>query len=195
MMIYSPKVIMEIQYWFLNFLRNTDLNKNQIPYPSELKDHYFENDRSFIRLLFDDEWPKEFNSYNFMFFEHNLSTSSAKEIFNRICIYPNPIIYITGDNGNINVFNLKNDDFLMLDKLLDYRTGDSTSILDIEIDSTAEYETTLSNLINNYLDLMINKNYDSFDELEIKSDNLLTCLFEIYITEKMFNYVSSLGYS
>lgn len=195
MIVSSPNVVMEIQYWFYKFLLDSELNKNQVPYPSELKDSYFDGDNSFIRLLFDDEWPSYLNSYNYMFCEYSLSTDSPKEVLNRICIYPNPKIYKSQQTDGSNVFNLKNDDILMLDKLLDYRLSDSTSIYDIDIDSTAVYETTLSTLIHNYLDLKINQNFDNFDDTEIISDDLLTCLFEVYVIEHMFKYVSSLGYS
>lgn len=192
MFIYTPKVVMELQYWFMIFLQRTNLNKNQIPYPAQLKDYYFENDNSFIRLLFDDNWPTDYKTYDYMFQQCDLSTGTPKEILNRICIYPNPKIYNITYDGTYNFFQLKNDDILMLDKLLEYRTGDSTSINDITIDSTAEYETVLSNLINVYLDLKINNNYETFDDTDIISNELLTNLYEIYVIEQLFNYVSSL---
>lgn len=191
MTVSSANVVMGLQYWFGKFLLTTTLNKNQIPYPSEIRDTYFENDRSFIRLLFDDNWPTDYTSYNYMFFEYKISTTSPPEVARRISIYPSPKIYLCKPDGNINFFNLKNDDLLMLDKLLEFRiTTDSTAIQDIVIDSTAEYDTVLANLIHTYLDLEINGNYAKFDNTNLLCNDLLTCLYEIYITEKMFKFIS-----
>ena len=195
MTVSSANVVIGLQYWFGKFLFESSLNKNQIPYPSKIRDTYFDNDRSFIRLLFDDNWPSDYTYYYYMFNEYSISTTSPPEVSRRISIYPSPKIYIAYSDGNINFFNLKNDDLFMLDKLLDYRISDGTSVYDIEIDSTAVYETILSNLIHTYLDLMINGNKSNFSNSNIICNDLLTCLYEIYLTEKMFNYISDTGFS
>ncbi len=192
MIISSAKVVMELQYWFNKFLFTSELNKNQIPYPSDIRDNYFINDNSFLRLLFDDNWPMEYDSYNYMFENFCLQPD---EIIQRICIYPGAAVYRLdkqGTDNSFNFFNLKEDDLLMLDKLLDYRISNSTSILNITIDPNETYETSLANLINCYLDLVINDNYQNFDDTILKSNDLLSNLYELYVIEKMFQYVSGL---
>lgn len=192
MTVTSANVVLELQYWFSKFLFSSILNKNQIPYPSEIKEDRFTNDRSFIRLLFDDDWPTDFLYYNYMFYEYNISRSSPPEVSRRISIYPSPKIYLTSDDGNVDLFNLTDNDLFMLDLLLDYRLGDSTSVEEIIIDSTSDQETVLSTLIYRYLDLVINGNYENFGK-SLKCNDILTCLYEVYVTEKMFEYVSNKG--
>lgn len=189
MIISNAIVVAELQYWFNRFLFTSKLNKNQIPYPSDLEENYFRNDQTFIRLLFDDDWPNTFTFYNYLFSEYSLSSTDFKEIINRLCIYPNPKVFKSTSNSTINFFNLKNQDFIMLDKLIDYRIGN-----EVVIDSTAEYDTELATLVHIYLDLVINQNInDSFNNSILINNDLLTCLYEIYVTEKMFKFISDLG--
>lgn len=194
MTVLSPNISVDLQYWFNKFLFTTKLNKNQVPYSNEINDSVSINDRSFIRLLFDDNWPNDYLSFDYMFKRDTLSSCHSASITRRIAIYPNPNIYFCVSGGDINLFNLKSDDLLMLNKLLEYRISDSTAAEDILIDSTAEYDTVLSSLIHSYLDFKINNNVDFFNTMIPISDSLLTCFYEIYVTEKMFNYISDTDY-
>jgi hypothetical protein len=77
----------------------------------------------------------------------------------------------------------------MLNQLLDYRTGNI-----ISIDSTSEYASDLSILIHSYLDLVINLNInEQFNTVNLICNNLLTCLYEIYVTDKIFEFISDMG--
>ena len=68
MLIDSTIVIPELEYWFYNFLLTSQLNLHQIPLPSTYQnDIYLGQKDSFIRLLFDDEWPTDLEDYNHLF--------------------------------------------------------------------------------------------------------------------------------
>lgn len=196
MPISSTIVIKELEYWFSKFLFTCELNKNSIPYPATINDELLEGDQSFIRLLFDDDWPSDYNTYYYKFKEVPFDSSWPNAIRNRLCIYQSAKLYecdLFDSDDSINFFNLEDDDFHMLDKLLEYRLADGTAIYDIEIDSTASVDTVLSTLIHNYLNLKINNNYQDFDNMETISNDLITSLYEVYVTEKMFGYISSKG--
>lgn len=195
MVIDSTIVVPELEYWFYQFLLTARLNKYQVPYPSTFSNSvYLGKMNSFIRLLFDDEWPIDQNDYNYWYLENKDKYSWPAIIRDRLCIYQSARYYELSDStseDSENIFLLKDDDFTMLDELVKYRTNQE---VDIEnIDSTA-LTTVLSNLIYTYLDLQVNEKHNDFDEKEVISGNrLLETCYEIYVTEKIFQYISDKG--
>lgn len=193
-MINSTIVIPELEYWFYQFLLTSELNKHQIPYPASFSGTYLGKKNSFIRLLFDENWPIDQLEYNYWYLENTNKYSWPSPIRDRICIYPSARYYELDDTtseDSENVFLLKDDDIRMLDKLLLYKTNQEVDIDDI--DSTG-LTTILSNMMYTYLNLELNGEYDNFDLDNIISENkLLDTLYEIFIVERIFNQISDKG--
>lgn len=202
MIIDSTIVIPELEYWFYNFLLTTYLNVHQISYPATFQnDIYLGQKNSFIRLLFDDNWPTDLSNYNYLYRYVDEKGLWPSVIRDRLCIYRSAKYYEIDDtqsDSSENFFNLKEDDLLMLDKLVDFRTEilDSTASMDstssIEIYYT-DLTTNLSKLIHVFLDLKLNGNYSNFDFENIMSgDSLLEACYEIYVLEHIFRYISEI---
>lgn len=195
----SNTLVGELQYFFGNFLKRTALNKSGVPYPVSLSDSLFSENRSFIRLLFDDTWPRIYTSYRYLYREDTTRTWPSA-IKTRLLLYPVTGRYFIADDDppvcNTNIFSLTTDatninDLQILDKLLEYRTADSTAsiILDIDYNSLS---TQLSRMVYLYLDLKLNNsvlNYDNETLLSIPS-SVLECCYEVYLVENMFNYTA-----
>ena len=192
-MLLSTKLVPELQYYFATFLRATILNKHGIFYPAVLDCPCLDGNKSFVRLLFDDKWPKAYTFYRYLYREETNKGSWPQQVRTRLSVYPSSGKCYLSDRdppeADINLFNLQSDDLLMLDKLLEYRTADSTStvVLTMDYDLLA---TTLSKMIFLYLDLKINGSYERYnDEALISSESsVLECFYEVYLVENMFNF-------
>jgi hypothetical protein len=196
----SKILVPELQYYFNKFVRNSLLNKSEIPSPVSLPDSYFTENRSFIRLLFDNDWPKVYTYYRYLYKENTVRSSWPSEIQTRILLYPATAKYYTMDDSTssciINVFSLDStsdiSDITLLDRLLKYRTSDSTSnivITDIDYNSLT---TSLSKLIYLFLDLKLNQNVTLYDNGSLLSSplSILESCYEVYLIENMFIYIS-----
>lgn len=195
MVINSTIVVPELEYWFYKFLLTAKLNKFQIPYPSTFTNSiYLGKMNSFIRLLFDDNWPIDQYDYNYWYLENTDKFSWPNIISDRLCIYPSAKYYEIDDttsSSSENLFLLKDDDITMLNKLAKFRTNQEIEIENI--DSTA-LTTILSNLVYTYLNLEVNEKYNNFDEWEMLSgESLLETCYEVYVTEKIFQFISDKG--
>jgi hypothetical protein len=155
----------------------------------------FINNNSFIRLLFDDNWPTTFTTYQYMFYQVTNLLSVPENYRTRLMVYPSSGRYFncidsTAEIG-INLFNLQMDDIILLNSLLSYRLDStSTTIIDIDYNSLT---TNLSKLIYTYLDLKINKNYANFDStIPISSIySVIENCYEMYVCETLFDFISN----
>ena len=195
MTIASTRVVPDLQYWFSLFVINSNLNKDVALFPVTLDDVYLTENKSFIRLLFDDNWLSTLTSYGYMFNEITNRLSIPSNFRTRLMIYPRTGKYYTciDSETSINIFSLESDDLTLLDKLLEYRLDSTgTTIVDIDYSSLS---TNLSKLIYLYLDFKINDNYTIIDSITPLSDsyNLLETCYEMYICETLFNYISNKG--
>jgi hypothetical protein len=118
--------------------------------------------------------------------------SWPKDVATRLSIYPVSGRCFLSDwdppEADVNLFNLEANDITMLDKLLEFRTVDSTSTVVIDIDYN-DLTTNLSKMIFLYLDLKINGNYERYNNEILISDEglVLECCYEVYLVESMFN--------
>jgi len=139
---------------------------------------------SFLELLFSQVFNR--NDYNYRLKEVPITTFS-KHIRERLQSSSSLIkCYISTDSTNdINIFSLESDDFVMLDKLLNYRKDIEITLDDVDYDVL---NTTLSKLIYIYLDIMVFNEYDAFNTLETLSteDILLENLFETYVVNEAY---------
>lgn len=198
MILSSTILIPELQYYSELFLKSLTLNKNNLKIPASFSSIYT-TPTSFIQLLFDENWPRLYTSYKYLY-TMVTSKSSWPQVFrDRTLIYPESAQYyiLSPDDQtsstNINIFNLRSDDFLLLDKLLEYRL-DSTSVVLTDIDSTA-LTTNLSIMIYKYLDLKLNDRYQSYNNITLISDSTrpLEVLYEAYLIENFFIFMTSKG--
>ena len=196
-MINSTNLVPDIQYWFEIFIRTSNLNKSLTPFPSTLSSTYLLENKSFIRLLFDDSWPITLTEYSYLFEEVINKLSIPYDFRTRLMVYPTSGKYYQCVDSTsittVNIFNLQPDDITLLNRLLLYRVDSTgTTIIDIDYSSLS---TVLSKLIYLYLDLKINDNYSNFDNITPLSNttNLLENCYEMYICENLFDFISNNG--
>lgn len=188
----KTRVVPDLLYYANKFIVNSVANKSKIPFPPDFPIVYLVDNKSFIRLLFDETWTGD--SYRYLFREEIDKLSIPSDLLRRMMVYPcTSKYYVSDSESDENIFNLQSDDITMLDKLLQYRI-DSTSatITDIVYD---DLETNLSKLIYMYLDFKINLNYTTFETSTPISteDEPLENFFESFISDTIFIYLSSLG--
>ena len=94
---------------------------------------------------------------------------------------------------NINLYGLRTDDIILLDRLLVYRLEpENATLVGINYDTLS---TNLSKLIYIYLDLKINDNFELFDHEALMSGSadLLEQCYESYVIEAVFDRVCENG--
>jgi len=203
----------ELQNWSNYFVVDSVVNRYEIPFPTKTKEsNQTHHDKSFIRLLFDDNWNETFY---YREFELNPDYREwPSQIRNRLMVYPGCQYFhcVSDSTSTQNIFFLNYDiDIPLLDTLMYWR-NDSTSV--ILVDSTAivnpeivyllndTYElhvnydslTPLSKLIYCFLDLQIYQNYTHLLLSEPIATNILEYFYELYVNDKLFKYLSSLGW-
>ena len=200
----STILVGELQTWFSNFIESSVVNKHKVPSPSYIDLIYYENRKSFIELLFNEDYS--FTEYFYKFVLDTNKYAWPYTVKTRLSVYPSSgQFYNLSEDDETNVFNLQPDDLSLLDALLQYRI-DSTSV--IIVDSTAvnfisnvlyaDYSllsTNLSKLIFLYLDLKINGNYSNYDNLTLisTSNNILENQYEIYVLDEFYRYITVRG--
>ena len=155
-------------------------------------------DNCFIDLLFNNGY--NYTIYNYLFVEvypENL----GKPIYDRLFLYKKNemVCYITSldtTTGN-NIFNIVNEDVILLDKLLEYRTNIITPPTLTGIDYNT-LTSKLAKLIFIYLNLVLNDNFsllNNITAITVNTDSVLLKLFELYVlneSEKIMSNWSTL---
>jgi hypothetical protein len=218
----SKILIPEIQYWANDLIVNMELNREKMPIPVNISSLYL-NTKSFIRLLFDDDYDETSYKYKYL-----VSDNMPNIARTRIKIFQDGRYYEISDSSEAsNIFLLTSDELLILNRLLEYRlnpttttltgiTFDSIAYTNPTIDGTAfiNYDTIdnddsklytvdgtstiLYDLIYLYLDLKINDNTTSYNNMALLTlDHIgatpketIECLFESYLIEQMFRTIS-----
>jgi hypothetical protein len=203
----SYSLVPELQHYFNNFVINSQLNKGIVPHPVDIAETYMP-ENSFIELLFNDGFSGA--SYEYRYVEESNVGCIPRASIARLQIYPGSWSYLVLDADGDNIFNLQNDDFVLLDALLAFRNGASDSTSLIMIDSTdvsfvqdttagisilyGDYDslsTTLSKLIYLYLRLELYNDFSLYDNDSIVSSNqLVESCFEAYLIEKYFIFMT-----
>lgn len=206
MILSNTSLVAEFQHYFHDFVLYSSVNKNQIPMPVDIKIEYLTS-QSVVELLWSQTFP--YNTYYYLYTETEIA-SWPTFVRQRLMVYPSSRFLVPNELEGDNIFNLQIYDFLMLDMLLKYRHDsssiiliESTSLIDITIDSTTnittitgninELDTPLSKLIFLYLDLHINNNYLGYYNIpNIISDcSMLATCFEIKLIDDYFNFMTN----
>lgn len=193
----STKLVPDLQHYFNKFVNSADMNKDLYLAPIDIEEIYLDENKSFIRLLFSDDWPSYYTNYRHLF-QLAPRTAYPYIVSTRLMIYPMSDQYYLANSDSttvctINVFNLQDDDLKLLDALLEYRL-DSTSSIFYTVDFNT-LSTRLSQLIYIYLDLKINNDYSKYDNTTVISDpdNVLENCYEYYLIENIYDYISHRG--
>ena len=197
-MINSTKLVPDLQHYMNKLVNRAQLNKDLYLAPIDVDEIFLDENKSFIRLLFSNDWPMYYTTYRYLF-QLVPRTAYPYVVLTRLMIYPSSDQYYLANSDDpsvctVNVFTLQSDDLLMLDALLEYRLSDSTADVIISIDFNS-LTTRLSQLIYIYLDLQINHNYSLYDDTTVISnpDNVLENCYEYFLIESIFDYISNFG--
>jgi len=217
--VHGTIVVPELQNYYTKFISRGTLNKNQIPRSVRICESFMSKN-SFIRLLFDDDWPDIYKSYRYLYREDNNVGGWPSIIRERTMVYPLSTKYYASDSDstavcNINAFVLTNNDLVLLDALLKYRLTDSTSLIVIDstsvtdpifIDSTSADTTAVltvnfntltrfSKLVFLFLNLEVNGDITLYNNTTLISDpdSVLESTYESYVLEKMFSFIAARG--
>jgi hypothetical protein len=183
----------DLQYWFSVYVVESELNISQLPFLST-EEVYFRND-SFIELLFNEDYDSE--HYRHLYREETERHLWPSTVRDRILIRPASAQYFVACDSTalegFNLYNLHNDDLLMLDTLLYYRLyPESATLVGIDYEDLG---SNISKMIYMYLDLRINDNFSLFDHSEMMSSttDLLEICYESYLIEQVFSFISQQG--
>jgi len=203
----NSQLIPEFQYYFNLFVISSVVNKNEIPAPVSV-DLQSLTVGSVVQLLFDDNYPYDY--YNYLYQNEDSISCWPALTRQRLMIYQSSQYLIPGTEGD-SIFNLKLDDFTLLDSLLVYRqdstslnmidtTGDSTAVLitDATTGITTLYanldvlSTALSKEVYLYLKLHIYESYEGYNSTTIISDStLLATCFEFKLIDDYFTFMTT----
>lgn len=130
---------------------------------------------------------------NYLFNEHPLSyfgPSLERRIKSSPKLVEGFVSDQTGEYDLLNLFDSTSQNSIMVDKLVDYRLGNTVTLDDI--DSTG-LTYTLARLIYTYLNLMINNEYTELDSInEIASDySAIDNLFELYVLNECHKLIKT----
>lgn len=127
MIVANSQLISEFQYYFNQFVKTSIVNKYEVPIPVEVDESFIATD-TVIGLLCNEDYPYDYYNYNYKNEDRVLCWPTLTR--QRLMIYPGSQYMVPADpaDGGMNIFNLQQDDFVMLDALLAYRQ-DSTGVV------------------------------------------------------------------
>lgn len=198
-------LVPELQHWFNRFVIGSQMNKEIVSPPVDLNILYLPNN-SFIEMLFNDDYSKTDYGYKY---RYATVSETPRAALRRLQIYPASWKYLLMDSTGDNIFGLQAEDLTMLNAMLAYRKGatsttqfqfvDSTSTM--LVDSTGTYTlytsynsltSELSKLIYLYLRLKVLDDFSLYNNTTIvSSGGLLETCFEAYLLETFFDFMTS----
>lgn len=186
-MSHSYIVIPEIEYHFGNFLKGRNITNEFILTPVIPKSTEVYSG-SVIELMFNSTFDS--TSYSHMCREISVFLDWPRTLQQRALVHSQATCFVFDDAGTFNFLNLENDDFMLINILLAYRTSGTGTIGWINYDNLS---TNLSKMLYIYLDLVLNNNTSRFNNITLMSDSssLLETMFEIYLCDKIFEYIET----
>lgn len=207
MTIASARLVPELAHWFYEFVVNSAVNAYEIPAPVDIPAVY-QPQNSFIELLFNENYNG--TTYEYLYIENPSWGCVPIIAVDRLNIYPGAGKYMKLNTAGQNIFNLQDDDFTLLNALLQYRQDstsvtliDTTAIATFSFDSSASIyilradyhslRTNLSKLIYLYLDLKIRSNTSRYNNTNLVCQTLLEGCYEALVLDEMFKFISARG--
>lgn len=204
MTIANTTLIPELQYWFNQYVQKSAINRYEIPMPVAVPPEFLTSN-SVVALLFNTEYSH--SDYIHTYKEEPRKLCWPALTRQRLMIYPSSK-YLVVDSSGTNIFNLQNEDLIMLDALNIYRndatslvmidtTGlslvtDTTSGISILFTTYNSLTSKLAKLIYLYLDLLIRGNYENYNNLDIITcGTLLETCFELFVLDAYFNFATN----
>jgi len=175
--------IPELDYYFKNYWTDRgEITIDNINIPEVEETEGTLPTGSFLELLFSQTFDSTAYTYRF---EEVEITIFSKHIRERLSTrYTSSDYFISSDStSDINLFRLRHDDLVLLDKLLAYRRTGNTSLIGITYNNLS---TNLSKLIYIYIDLVLNSSYTRLNsDIVISSESsALENLFELYVVNE-----------
>jgi hypothetical protein len=198
--VFDTIVIPELQFYFGMFVKSTTLNKDEIPFPAQLNREDLCEDRSFIRLLFDDEWPPNYTHYYICY--RKCASDWPPVVQTRANLYSETASYWVSCDCTAsfatNIFNLGNEEIDMLNQLLMYRLDPCEFPAEWR-NADIHYSTLttdLGKLIWFYLNLKATGDFMEYEKIVTpiaNPHNTLENMYEVYLIETIFNFVQQKG--
>ena len=211
MTVTNTQLIPEFQYYFSTFVKTSLVNRYGVPIPVEV-DPAFLTQGTVVELLCSESYP--YDDYTYFYKNEERRQCWPTLTAMRLNIYPGSqyLVPTPESEGGINIFNLQDDDLLMLDVLLAYR-HDSTSLILVDatsvVDSTSveiitdattgityvyasldTLSTPLSKVIYLYLQFHLYEIWQLYDTESIISDcSMLATCFELKLLDDYFAYM------
>lgn len=183
------KTSLDFLYYTENMLVKSTLNRNFTLF-SSIEESMLGENRSFIRLLFDDAWG--YLNYTYLYNEYEYS-NIPMTIRTRLSVIPGYKLYYTDSSSNcdINLYNITNENIELLNLLLEYRITGKVDISKIDVDKLT---SNLSKIIYYFLQFELTKDctqYIKLNTLCANSNSALESLYEMYVCNFMFEYLSN----
>ena len=138
---------------------------------------------SFFELLFSNVFS--YDSYLYLFLNVSPKHFATKGIRERLhSIDPDGLnCWVIDPAGVVNLFNIGDEEKSLLDLILIYRHGE---IPDLSIIDYSNLNSILSKLMYQYLDIVINYNFENLNTTSLLSntDNFLETFYETYVTNE-----------
>ena len=182
----------EVDFFFKKYWKeHGEITTDQVSIPVVEKEEMIPTE-SVIELLFSNNYI--YSEYNYLFKEKELKDHS-KHIHERLFVSkPGIKSYISDSTeGTVNIFSIDTNDILLLDLLLQYRKGVTP---DLSITDSSSFSTKLSQLIYNYLNLMVNSDFSELNNIETitTEGNYLENLFEMYVINESHKTIRNWAY-
>lgn len=151
------------------------------------------NDNNIFELIFNNSFiPDETSATDitsagvYFKFKEFIKTSLKPQVYRRLSTSPKNITVYCSDSTGIDYFGVDSSstyNMEMTNKLLNYRLGNSVDLSGIDYSGL---NTTYSKLIYSYLDLKLNDNYDTMNDINYISDvtsstSILQNMMELYV--------------
>lgn len=194
-MIFLP----DLNYWIHKRCYETDINEFPFEIPSEILSSWIISN-SVVNLLFNDSYKE--SDYNYLYKQAVFGRIQDIKLTRRIStlLGQGLVVYLL-DNDEFstlfanydaqNIFEFTEEEINMLDLLLQFRQNNSVNISGIDFDSL---QSSFSQLVYIYLNLMVNDTFEIYDTYEpISGDRFIEVIFEKYVVDSYFRKIG-MGY-
>jgi len=179
----------ELEYYFYDYWKTFgESTIYEIKIPDVITSDFLISENSFFSLLFNNGYYLD--NYNYLMELKNAEYCS-KNIRERLGatgiitkVYFNSLLY-TSEESKLDIFGIEGETESLLDLLLLYRQNGYCSLDDIVYEDLTK---CLSKLIYQYLDFIVNSNYERLNTDVVQSDpkDILCGFYELYLVNEAY---------